>query len=62
MDKEKSTDINVDGSLRERLEMVRKQQGFQTIDQAMTFLVRSRIRRNGDQLFGRGRALHIVKG
>lgn len=61
MDKEKSTDINVDRSLRERLEMVRQQQGFETIDQAMTFLVRRRIRCNGDQLFGRGRALHAIK-
>ena len=62
MDKEKSTVICVDEGLSERLEAVRQQQGFETIDQAMTFLVRSRIRRNGDQLFGRGRALHIVKG
>lgn len=61
MDKEKSTVICVDEGLSERLEAVRQQQGFQTIGQAMTFLLRRRIRRNGDQLFGRGRALHAIK-
>ena len=61
-DRTKSTEINVDAALAERLEDVRVQQGLHSIEHAMEFLLRRGIRRSGEQLIGRRRTLNIVKG
>lgn len=55
-------DILTDPQLDELLASVQQQQGLQTREQAMEWLLRRRIRRGSQGLTGRGRALYEVKG
>ncbi len=52
--------INTDAELERLLERVRVQQGFATVEQALEWLVKARIRRNAREADGRGRALYLV--
>lgn len=62
MNDTKSTELDVDEALRERLEEVRVRYRLANLDQTLEFLLRRGIRRSGEQLLGRRRALRIVKG
>lgn len=44
-----------------KLELVRQQQGLQTIDQAAEWLIKQRLRRASQRLTGRNRALYPVR-
>ena len=62
MNDRKSTEVDVDEALLQRLEELRALYGLPSLDHALEFLVRRSIRRSGEQLTGRRRTLRIVKG
>lgn len=52
--------IEADEHERQLLELVRQQQGLQSLDQAAEFLLRKHIRDSSARITGRGRALYPV--
>lgn len=54
--------LALDEEFERTLEAVREKQGLETIDQALEWLLRRRMRRGVVSLTGRGRALYEVRG
>lgn len=53
-------EITINDQERELLELVRLQQGLESIEQAAEWLAKRRLRNQARQMNGRGRALYIV--
>ncbi|MBT2784786.1 MULTISPECIES: hypothetical protein [unclassified Halomonas] len=62
MRRDRKTDIDIDPALEEVLERVCEQEGLNSHEAAMEYLVSRGIRGGGQKMIGRGRALYAVNG
>ncbi|MBZ9576751.1 hypothetical protein [Modicisalibacter sp. MOD 31.J] len=53
--------LNADAQLEYLIEQVRQQEGLETREQAIEWLIRRRLRKGAQGLTGRGRALYPIK-